>query len=266
MGVLSPATSIAANAFVGLDVPVSPRQLKDLLRCSTVIETTQMLLNAMCGEERINEMKAPLADSQTFCVAASALQLGPTDASLATALFRNATSIGIPADGRFINAVMRCFDDDIDAALLSWKEEIRPRCLAFENRERTKPLSTSRPTGKNLLAAYNGLLYVCGRALRPNVAVRLVYAMKKEGLVANENSLNSYHAGKRLANNSSIGTGFRSRLARKLKLIDPYESILYVECTKYNSNDRRRTGEQRVRIILSNQDSDGERSESRFSL
>jgi len=101
------------------------------------------------------------------------------------------------------------------------------------------------PSGK--LVAYNGLLYVSGRALRPDIAVRLVYAMSKEGLAANENSLNSYRSGKRLADD---GTGFRSRLARRLKLIDPYESILYVECTKYDSNDRRRTGEQRVRIIV----------------
>lgn len=203
----------------------------------------------MRQEELINEIRAPPPDSQTFCVAASALQFGPTGASLATELFRNATTIGIPADGRFINAVLRCFGSDIDAALAAWKDEIRPECVAFEIRARTRPLSNSRPAGKNLLAAYNGLLYVCGRALRPDIAVRLVYAMQKERLEPNENSLNSYRSGKRLADNNS-DVSFRSRLARKLKLIDPYESILYVECTKYDSNDRRRTGEKRVRIIV----------------
>lgn len=245
---LRPATSVLAKTFSGSEIlDLQQEQLNDLLRRSTVVDTTQLLLNAMREEGYLNEMKAPPADSQTFCVAASALQFGPTGAPLATALFRNASSIGIPADGRFINAVMRCFGNDIDAALLNWKKETRPKCVAFEKRKRTEPLSRSRPAGKNLLAAYNGLLYVSGRALRPDIAVRLVYAMSKEGLAANENSLNSYRSGKRLADD---GTGFRSRLARRLKLIDPYESILYVECTKYDSNDRRRTGEQRVRIIV----------------
>jgi hypothetical protein len=40
-------------------------------------------------------------------------------------------------------------------------------------------------------------------------------------------------------------SGYGSRLERKL-----YESLLSVECTKYDTNDRRRAGEQRVRIIL----------------
>ena len=167
---------------------------------------------------------------------------------MATELYRNATAAGIPADGRVVNAILRCFGTDIDAALILWKDEIRPRCVAYENRARPQPLPRHRPSGKNVLAAYNGLLYVCGRALRPDIAVRLIYAMNKEGLEPNESSLNSYRAGKRLADQSE--GSLRTRLARTLKLIDPYESILYVECTKYDSNDRRRQGEKRVRIIL----------------
>jgi len=241
-----PSTSIAAKAFHegGASMP-TPRN--DLLRHSTVVDVAQLMLNAMTGAEHIAGMNAPIADSQSFCVAASALQFGTTGAPLATELFRNATAMGIPADGRFVNAVLRCFGDEVDAALASWRNEIRPLTVAFENRARPKPISSNRRAGKNLLAGYNGLLYVCGRALRPDIAVRLAYAMNKEGLEPNEHSLNSYRAGKRLVD---TGGSLRSRLARKLKLIDPYESILYVECTKYDRNDRRRTGEKRVRIIV----------------
>jgi len=251
---LRPLASFAAKAFETMDGVDDTRlayQSNDLLRPSTLVEMAQRLLNAMTSAEQIQGMKdvAPRADSQTFCVAASALQFGDTGAPFANELFRNATAAGIPADGRLVNAILRCFGADIDAALATWKDEIRPRCVAFENRARPRPSTMYRPTGKNLLAAYNGLLSVCGRALRPDIAVRLVYAMVKEGLEPNENSLNCYRAGKRQADTRSSGS-FRSRLARKLKLIDPYESILYVECTKYDSNDRRRTGEKRVRIIL----------------
>lgn len=243
--ILTPLASNAARTLRSLALPAF--EPADLFAASSLIETVHSILNAMSGYSKINGKAAPLADSQTYCVAASALQYGPdAGEALANGLFRNATANGVPADGRFVNAVLRCFGDDVDAALTAWKNEIRPKCLAYENRA-TRSLPPNRPAGKNLLASYNGLLYVCGRALRPDIALRLVYAMSKEGLEPNENSLNSYRSGRRLCKPDD---GFRSNLARKLKLIDPYESLLFVECTKYDRNDRRRTGEKRVRIIV----------------
>ena len=251
---MRPLQSVAAKVFQTAGA-ISPSHQKPnaLLRHSTTARVTQLLLNAMTAEEPIVGMKyvAPAADSQTFCVAASALQFGPTGAALATELYRNATKVGVSADGRVVNAILRCFGKDIDAALALWKSELRARCAAHENRARSQPPSNRRVKGKNLLAAYNGLMYVCGRAVRPDIAVRLVYAMNKEGLEPNETSLNSYRAGSRLADTNLVVAGdLRSRLARQLKLVDPYESILFVECTKYDSNDQRRLGEKRVRIIL----------------
>ena len=254
---LRPLQSVAAKLFnsaSGSNFSSTFKNYKPstLLRHSTIQSVSKVLLRAMTTGETIRGMKmvAPAADSQTFCVASSALQSGPTGAVLATELYRNATAAGVPADGRVINSILRCFGTDIDEALSLWKNEIRPRCVAYENRARPQPLSRQRPAGKNVLAAYNGLLYVCGRALRPDIAVRLIYAMNKEGLEPNENSLNSYRAGKRLADSRPSAQTLRTRLADTLKLIDPYESILYVECTKYDSSDRRRQGEKRVRIIL----------------
>lgn len=245
--ILTPLASNAERTLRSLALPAfSMLELADLFEASSLIETVNFILNAMSGYSKINGKAAPPADSQTYCVAASALQYGPdAGEALANGLFRNATANGVPADGRFVNAVLRCFGDDVDAALMAWKNEIRPKCLDYEKRVRSVPLS--RPAGKNLLASYNGLLYVCGRALRPDIALRLVYAMSKEGLEPNENSLNSYRSGRRLF---KPGGGFRSNLAHKLKLIDPYESLLFVECTKYDRNDRRRSGEKRVRIIV----------------
>jgi pentatricopeptide repeat protein len=247
--VLKPMASNAARKFQESTVTrVSKQEFTDLQQCSTLVQTVRVLLDAMSGHVQIDGMMAPTADSQTFCVAACALQYGPTGSTLATGMFRNATKLGIPADGRFVNAVFRCFGDDIDAALAAWKDEIRPKCVAFEKRARSTPLSISRPAGKNLIASYNGLLYVCGRAARPDIALRVVYAMNKEGLEPNENALNSYRSGRRVP--TLEAGGFRSSLERRLKLIDPYESLLYIECTKYDRNDRRRAGEKRVRIIL----------------
>ena len=235
------------------DFDASQQAFVDALSGLTCVDAVKTLLNLMCGHQDGDILSVPSADSQTYCIAASALQYGPASADQAVAVFRNATVAGIPADGRFINAVLRCFGDDITAALSAWKQEIRPACLTFENRARNKSPSMYRPKGKNLLAAYNGLLFVCGRALRPDIAVRIVYAMNKEGLEPDELSQNCYRSGKRahqsllLADKKQTS---RFGLRQKLNLIDVYESLLYVECTKYDRNDKRRAGERRVRIIV----------------
>jgi hypothetical protein len=162
----------------------------DGLKCS---EAIRIILNTMSISSK--EIKAPFPNSQSYCITASALQYGSSGVAMALDLFRNSTHAGIPADGRFINAVFRCFGDDISAALESWKGEIRTACLEHESRTRRAPVSVHRSRNKNLIAAYNGLLHVCGRALRPDIAVRLAYAMNREGIEPDEVSLNSYSGG-----------------------------------------------------------------------
>lgn len=217
----------------------------DGLSCS---EACQVLLNMMSSTTQ--KTKAPYPNSQTYCLAASALQYGTTDRDLALTLFRNATNTGIPADGRFLNAVFRCFGDDIGGALESWKNEIRRACL--ERESQTTKVSLRN---KNLVAAYNGLLYVCGRALRPDIAVRLAYAMNKEGIEADKNSLNNYNAGKRARGQSASGgevanTKVWSKLFPKPNMVQQYESLLYVECSKYDPNRKSMSSDKRVRIIV----------------
>jgi hypothetical protein len=281
----------------------------------TCTEAVQILLHRM----RTPFSKAPTPNTQSYCIVASALQHGATtDASVAVALFRNATSAdGMAADGRFVNAIFRCFGDDIQAALVAWKGEIRSACVAYEERTRNAPPSVRRSHAKNLIAAYNGLLYVCGRALRPDIAVRVAYAMNREDIEPNDVSLNCYHSGKRMrqqrlnknkniiiddtntatatetvtrltaletdegkdnpndtvdqssptnSNNNNNRFGFVSEFGRKampnflpksmpkllpqLDFVDQYENLLYVECTRYDRNDKRRKGDKRVRIII----------------
>jgi pentatricopeptide repeat protein len=199
---------------------------------------------------------------QTYCSAAAALQYdtnaGP---DLAMSLFRNASKHGISAgaDGRFINAILRCFGDDIDQAIAYWKSDLRSACVVYESRPR--PLSTKRATNKNLIAAYNGLMHVCGRAERPDIGVRLAYAMNREGIEPNEMTLNNYRAGKRLrkkrnrTENAIDEKPPRGSLGlisswSKLETTKQYESLLYVECTKYDQYNKRMAKDRRVRIIV----------------
>jgi pentatricopeptide repeat protein len=240
---VEPLSSSASNVFDDVsEILALNTELHSLQQKSSLFEVVRLILNAMSERGQIDDIRAPIADSQTFCVAASALQHGPTSAILSTEMYHNATKLGVSTDGRFLNALLRCFGNEVDAALVIWKDEIRPQCISFENR-----IDSSNK--KNLIAAYQGLLYVCGRALRPDVALRVVYAMSKDGLEPNEASLNSYRSGSKIQKLNE-GDGFRLTLERKLKLIEQYESLLFVECTKYDCDDRRRTGERRVRIIL----------------
>jgi len=238
----------------------NPPSLLGHIHGITCTEAVVRILNLMTSK-----------NAQTYCVAASALQYAPLDEQtryspknngdgesdtettpLGLQIFHNATSQGIQADGRLVNAIFRCYGDDIAGALDGWKSHMRRATDQYEQRSRSS-------TRKNMLAAYNGLLYVCGRAERPDIAVRIVYAMKnKEGLEISENPYNSYRSGKTtrealLASwpeeKEQESRWQRMRLPN-LRMVGQYENILYVECKKFDTRDRRMEKDKRVRIIV----------------
>lgn len=210
------------------------------LEGSTCPRAAIKVLEMMSGHIKV-PFRAPTPNTQSYCLVASTLQHESLDSTVAMELFQNATNANIPADGRFVNAIFRCFGSDIEGALKAWKDGIRRRCLAAEAK-------AQRSTSKNLLAAYQGLLYVCGRALRPDIALRIVYAMNKEGVLVNEMALQCFQAGKRKGlTEKENETTPRKRI---LAFGDQFESLLTVECTKYDTSDKRREGDTRVRIIL----------------
>jgi len=233
-------------------------------------EITSKLMGKTCTEAvktilGILTEHGPSPTAQTYCVAAAALQYAPdAGPALAMELYQNATSMHrIPADGRFVNALFRCFGDDLNAALEFWKSTLRKDCLEYEKRPRQSNSQHRRKYNKNLIAAYNGLLHICGRAQRPDLGVRIVYAMNREGIEPNEVTLNNYRAGKRMSqqqqsskSNELEDESSKSRRRRFLALFpqrgrmlqQEYESILYVECTKYNV--QRMSKDPRVRIIV----------------
>ena len=230
-------------------------------------------------------LPAPQPDSQSYCLVASALQPQSYKKSVETdtliQMFRQALAQGIAMDGRFLNALVRCFGDNIQAALNVWKQEIRPACFTARHELGDTASISEHNSNLHLAAAYHGLLYCAGRAWRPDLAVRIVYAMRKEGLEPNEVSLHSYLAGKqqrpdqdevqlnrtprssRGQQNQPAGkqdepkSSFLGKVAnigrrRPWGLVAcPYEALLQVECTQYDPSDRRRfQNEARVRIIV----------------
>ena len=257
------------------DEPPLPSFLLSELHGLTCTEAIVRVLNLMTSK-----------NSQTYCVAASGLQYAPvhertrlsrvaaataaaadgttpageppadSSPSLALQIFHNATRDGIRADGRLVNAIFRCYGDDIAGALDGWKTHIRRATYAFEasNTRTSTTGNGNKNKNKNMLAAYNGLLYVCGRAERPDIAVRIVYAMKnREGLDPSENPYNNYRNGKstrkNLVTRDKEVSSWRGILP-KIDMVGQYENILYVECKKYDTRDRRTEKEKRIRIIV----------------
>jgi pentatricopeptide repeat protein len=236
--------SNAAKARRGLlskDREEAEGLLVSLVDGKTFFDASLFLLDTMRNGTVLAEgYIAPKPNSQAYCLVASALSGGselPRSGSsdLALTLFRNAMTEHVAADGRFLNAVLRCFGDNIDGALDAWKREIGPAASAYER--------VSKKRGANVLAAFNGLMHVCGRAIRPDIATRIAYAMKKSGYEPTEVCMNSYLAGKRMTLDD-VNKG------KNVGLTTQYESALLLECTKYNLNDMRRVNDKKIRIIL----------------
>jgi len=208
----------------------------------TCLDASFAILDMMqIGNQTSPFMQSPKPNSQTYCLIASALSGFGTSAprsDRALKLFRDAMNQGVTPDGRFLNAVLRCFGDDIEAALAAWKTDVGPAAA-----------SQQRNGNMNLQQAYNGLMHVCGRALRPDIATRIAYAMNKAGVEPTEVSLNCYKSGKRVAME-----GKTENSKKGLGLTNQYENLLSVECTKYNARkfdkSKRRAGDKKIRIIL----------------
>jgi hypothetical protein len=245
--VLCSETSIASSIFPIIDRSSHQHQsIWNFLEDKSLEDAVMFILNVMRKSVVIDGLVAPIPNSQTYCIAAAALQR-TVNATFALTMFRNANTQGLVADGRFINAIFRCYGDEIDTAINDWKSEIRPQCVLYESKQNS---FYRERKNENMIACYHGLFYVAGRANRPDIALRLVYAMKREGLEATEQALNSYRAGIRIRKSTIITSTVAAKLALKLQLINAYESLLEIECTRYNQNDRRRQGETRVRIIV----------------
>lgn len=229
-------------------------QIKEFVDGVVCSEASVALLGIMNESNDIPEFseQVPFPNSQTYCYVATSLShhLFP-NSTLALSLFQQSQMNSIPADGRFINAIIRCFGSDIDGAISNWKLEIGQAVTKYND------LRKGRSQNQNIIAAYHGLFNVCGQAGRPDIALRLVYAMTKKELVVNETALQCYEAGKKkmeeldILNEKSgvMGGDAKKRVLRK-GMIGMYESLLVVECSKYEQTDKRRSGEKRVRIII----------------
>jgi hypothetical protein len=253
----APDTTKAWNTLLGslikapvYDAIVEPSNS----RIVTVLEHKQVLLNrtSFVNKDSLLLCNAPLnekiemtfasmldsnkVDSQTFCLMAVFHQRQQSsNPEAARALYTKAVLLGVKPDGRFLNGVLRCFGPNLSDALDLWTTDMRPRIISvYQNNTNICNL--------NLSAAYFGLFYVCGRSLRPDVALRIGYAMAKDGLEPDDRCLNTYRIGRR--DHGKIS-------AIKERLLDIHESLFEVECSKSSNNNWQNRNDRKVRVILS---------------
>lgn len=248
----------ASNAFnLDLDTtvvnerPFNGKDFSTLIDGLSVTQATRTILDLMI-KSKVDGGLSNLVlnpNSQSYCLVASSIANSGErlDADEILQLYISSEDNSIPIDGRFINAIIRCYDNDISEAIQAWKTVYRPAILASaptSSEESPTQIATfelrKSRFGKNLIAAYHGLLYVSGKSYRPDIALRIAYAMTKEGVEPTEASINAYNAGSRLTKTGK----------EKIRFHGQYENLLLVECTKYDSNDRRRVADKRVRIII----------------
>ncbi|GMH54033.1 hypothetical protein TL16_g01590 [Triparma laevis f. inornata] len=129
-------------------------------------------------------------------------------------------------DGRLVNAYIRCYGDNIDEALKDWSKDIRSSLTLGGDRK------------QNQLQGLSGLIYCCGRAGRPDHALKIVLAINNDlKLTPTESLLQTYHNGKSV---SQKKIGFAMKM---------HEELLEVETKKFNVKDSRSDNQQKIRIL-----------------
>jgi len=238
------------HRFHDKDTQVSPlqgnKQFSDVVDGLNSIEAAKAIFDLMkSGSARGPEARfIPSPNAQSYCLIASTLSHGVCEIEYAMDTYNHSVQRGIYPDGRFLNAILRCYGDHVDEAIRVWKAELRQRALACDE-QRNSPAQNRQARKENLIVTYHGLFHVAGRAGRADIALRLAYAMNKDGIEPTETAINCYNAGSR--RRMTVGGGSGKNIPMMMK---QYENLLAIECTKYDQNDKRRATEKRLRIII----------------
>jgi len=222
------------------------RNFSDFVDGLSSIEAAKSIFNIMkSGLEGNPEFCfIPSPNAQSYCLVASTLSHGEYEMKYAMDIYYDAKISSIYPDGRFLNAVIRCYGDRVEDAINMWKSELRKSALSCDE-QRNSISQTAYQKKENLIVTYHGLFHVAGRAGRADIALQLAYAMNKDNIEPNETAINCYNAGSK--RRLLVGGGSGKNIPMMMK---QYENLLAIECTKYDQNDKRRATEKRLKIII----------------
>ncbi|CAM9125160.1 unnamed protein product [Ectocarpus fasciculatus] len=178
---------------------------------------------------------------------------------LCTQLYVEATERGIHLNGKICNAVLVGFGADLTGAISFWRRCVRPALVQGSDEESERDAvdgisaqQTRRPQEnrkQDLFSAYCGMLYVCGRAQRPDAALKVVFALKKDGIRPSSALSNTYFKAKKDARDSEDDSQAGPARFRVLRLLDrQLENTLEVECGVSKHADPMDLPIERIRI------------------
>lgn len=143
------------------------------------IDAAKFIFNMMLSGSK-NDSTIPPPDSQTFCLMAAALSRQAEQTNLfdgipedkhsdrrrtiaaeAIELFKLSVQEEIPADGRFLNAIIRCFGGDVSFAIEAWKRDIGRVARAYNRKKKFDGgiINAGTTGNNNLMVSFDFLIF-----------------------------------------------------------------------------------------------------------
>jgi hypothetical protein len=120
----------------------------------------------------------------------------------------------------------------LQGSIALWRTRLRPLLRGTDTTDAAATASSgsssrtdSAAVKQNLFKGYVGLLHVCGTAARSDAAVKVVFAMTKDGLQLSPEVSSAYFNAKRAAHGDGEVKGAMQRYLRK-----QFEDLLLIEC------------------------------------
>ena len=178
-------------------------------------------------------------------------------AQRAAALLQSAVDRGLidasqPAPPAVANALVCSCGADIALATALWKDHLRPMALAARQNTGAPAYASAGSPPTSEQAAYHALLRTCGLAGRADEALRIVYAMKRDGLPGDLACFNAYQRGKEAVDERDAEmSALRSvRVKAKGLLQAGYETLLKMELCPERVNGPKLGNIDTIRIVF----------------
>ena len=147
-----------------------------------------------------------------------------------------------PPPAAVAHALVSSCGDDLRAAVALWRDFLRPRYLAERGNDPPLFAPPGEPPSSEQ-AALHALLRVCGAAGRPDEALKVVFAVRKDGTFPDATWYSAYEKGKLGADSGG------SRSAARRLLDGGYERLLMLELCPERVDGPRIGGKiERIRI------------------
>ena len=227
--------------------------LAELLQSFTGLQAAFQLLNLMYASKFGKDIYPDSYSINTIleCILSEENEEVTDRNRMSTYLFMQALKKKVEPNAVVCSTYLRSFRNDLEGASSAYRNIIRPYLIKQQDKLQNRNIrrkryldngnievnqvKTERISVKsiyNLNVAAGGLLYVCGRALRPDTALQIVYSLQRDEEEGTTNLYRFYQKGK-AESMTEIGRGDKANYKSILNdylFQKPYEEVLKREC------------------------------------